>query len=73
MTAALRQTMADDPIRRIQWRLTEMRTGRATIEDRLVHWRTISRICADEYDRELQQLDSLNSIKSDPSCEVPIV
>lgn len=36
-------------------------------------WRSIIRLAQDEYDREIQQLDSLNSIKSDPSLEVPVV
>lgn len=40
---------------------------------RLVLWRLVIRVAQDEYDRELQELESLNSLKADPATEVPVV
>jgi hypothetical protein len=64
--------MMDTPVRRIRWRLVRMATGKCSKNERLVHWRTIARLALDEYERELSQLESLNSVKADPALEVPI-
>lgn len=41
--------------------------------ERLIRLRSIISAAQDAYEKELEQLDSLNSVKADPATEVPIV
>lgn len=57
----------------IRYHLKVLQDGTTYVPGRLILWRLIIRTAQDEYDRELQELDSLNSVKADPALEVPIV
>lgn len=58
---------------RIRWHLNRLEKRGVTSNERLMRWRLIVRAGQEEYDRELDQLDSLNSIKADPSMALEIV
>lgn len=58
---------------RIRYHLKTLTTRGLPANDRLSLWRSIIRLAQDEYDRELSELESLNSVKADPALEVPIV
>lgn len=58
---------------RIRWHLQRLEKPRASKEERLIRWRLVIRAAQDAYEKEVQTLEALNSLKADPSMEVEIV
>lgn len=59
-------------VRRIQKHLERLGHNETRRTDRLMLWRLISDAALSAWEREVQELDSLSSIQSDPALEVPI-
>lgn len=59
-------TVALDRIRFFVNKLADPRTKRSV---RLECWRLISSAALDAHEREVQEVDSLNSLKADPALE----
>jgi hypothetical protein len=56
-----------DRVRRLIAKVEDPHTKRGL---RLGHLRSAIRILQDEYEKELSEFDSLNSVKADPATEV---
>lgn len=60
-------------VRRIQWRLKQLANPATSRLDRLMIWKSISDAALCAWEKEVNDLDSLNSLKADPVLEVPVV
>lgn len=60
-------------VRRIQKHLDRLGHNGTTRADRLVLWRLLSDAALDAWEKEVSELDSLNSLKADPSMALEIV
>ncbi len=61
-------TVVLDRIRFIIAKLGDPHTKR---EERLACWRLISSAALDAHEKEVQEGDAINSVKADPSLEIP--
>lgn len=60
-------------VRRLQWRLKQLANPATSRLDRLMVWKAISDAALCAWEKEVNDLDSLNSLKADPNLGVEIV
>lgn len=65
-------TAAWPVVRRLQWRLKQLANPSTSRLDRLMVWRSISDAALCAWEKEVTELDSLNTLKADPATEVEI-
>lgn len=63
----------NEALDRIDGHLAKLRQPTTKRGFRLMHLRLIIRLAQDEYDRELHELESLNSVQADPALHTEIV